>query len=63
MVHLGVIEDHMTELSRLTFRMPADMRAWLIRRAKRNAASLNSELVRVVRERMDEEVQLVEREK
>ena len=53
----------MTELSRLTFRMPADMRAWLIRRAKRNAASLNSELVRVVRERMDEEVQLVEREK
>ncbi|MCX7349824.1 MAG: Arc family DNA-binding protein [Alphaproteobacteria bacterium] len=45
----------MTKLSRLTFRMPSDMRAWLIRRAKRNAASLNSEIVRVLREKMDEE--------
>lgn len=47
----------MTELSRLTFRMPSDMRAWLIRRAKRNAASLNSEIVRVIREKMDQEDQ------
>lgn len=45
----------MAELSRLTFRMPTDMRAWLVTRAERNAASLNSEIVRVLREKMDQE--------
>lgn len=45
----------MEELSRLTFRMPQDMRAWLISRAQRNAASINSEIVRLIRERMDQE--------
>lgn len=45
----------MIKVSRLTCRMPRDIREWLDNRAVRNAASLNSEIVRVLREKMDQE--------
>ena len=34
-------------------RLPADVKAWLIEQAARNASSQNSEIVRAVRERME----------
>lgn len=34
-------------------RLPAEMKAWVQVQAKRNGASLNSEIVRSIRERMD----------
>ena len=45
----------MTNLSRLTLRLPEDLKDWAARRAARSAASLNSEIVRVLREKMDQE--------
>ncbi|WP_394031743.1 Arc family DNA-binding protein [Xanthobacter autotrophicus] len=35
------------------FRVPSEMADWLRDQAKRNSASLNSEVVRCIRERMD----------
>lgn len=34
-------------------RLPADVKAWLVEQASKNASSQNSEIVRAVRERMD----------
>lgn len=45
----------MNILSRITLRMPKDLHDWLLRRAAYNVSSLNSEIVRVLRERMDAE--------
>ena len=45
----------MNILSRITLRMPKDVRDWLTKRAASNMASMNSEIVRVLRERMDAE--------
>lgn len=45
----------MNILSRITLRMPKDVHDWLTRRAATNLASMNSEIVRVLRERMDAE--------
>ena len=45
----------MNILSRVTLRMPKDVHDWLTKRAATNLASLNSEIVRVLRERMDAE--------
>ena len=38
---------------RATFRVPNDVRAFLIAEAKRNCTSLNAEVIRAVRERME----------
>ena len=35
------------------FRMPPGMRDWLADQAARNASSINSEIIRCIRERMD----------
>lgn len=43
------------DLSRITLRLPEDLKAWTVNRAARTASSLNSEIVRVLRERMDQE--------
>lgn len=40
-------------MSRITLRLPDDIKAWLAKRAARTAASLNHEIVRLLRERMD----------
>lgn len=45
----------MQSLSRLTLRLPDDLKAWVANRAVRNAGSLNNEIVRVLREKMDQE--------
>jgi hypothetical protein len=45
----------MTELSRITFRMPVDVKAWLAQRSDRNCSSLNSEIIRAIRNQMDAE--------
>ncbi|WP_394042990.1 Arc family DNA-binding protein [Roseixanthobacter liquoris] len=37
----------------MIIRLPADMKCWVQAEAKRNGASLNSEIVRCIRERMD----------
>lgn len=42
-------------LSRFTLRLPDDVKEWVARRAARTASSLNSEIVRVLRDRMDQE--------
>jgi predicted HicB family RNase H-like nuclease len=38
-----------------TVRLPKDVREWLKRKAERNGASQNSEIIRSVRDRMDSE--------
>jgi hypothetical protein len=43
----------MSNLSRLTLRLPEDIKAWTALRAARNAASVNSEIVRLLRAQMD----------
>lgn len=45
----------MKDLSRITLRLPEDLKAWAADRAARMASSLNSEIVRVLREKMDQE--------
>jgi len=39
--------------TQLKFRVPPLMKGWLLDQAKRNGASLNSEVMRCIRERMD----------
>jgi Arc/MetJ-type ribon-helix-helix transcriptional regulator len=40
------------DATRLTVRVPADIREWLARQVRRNASSHSSEIVRALRERM-----------
>lgn len=47
----------MMKLSRMTLRLPEDLADWYSGSAVRNAASLNSELVRALREKMDMQIQ------
>lgn len=37
----------------IKLRVPPEMREWIERQAGRNGASLNSEIIRCIRERMD----------
>ena len=41
------------DATRLTVRIPADIRDWLTGQVKRNASSHSSEIVRALRERME----------
>lgn len=41
------------EAERLLVRLPRDVKAWLQREAARNCASLNSEIIRSIRARME----------
>jgi hypothetical protein len=41
------------EAERLLVRLPHDVKAWLQREAARNCASLNSEIIRSIRARME----------
>lgn len=41
------------DATRLTVRIPADIREWLAGQVKRNASSHSSEIVRALRERME----------
>lgn len=34
-------------------RLPADIKLWLVKQAKRNGSSQNSEIIRAIRERME----------
>lgn len=45
----------MNILSRITLRMPKDVHEWLTKRAATNLASMNSEIVRVLRKEKDAE--------
>lgn len=45
----------MQDMKQIFVRIPADMKEWLLDQAARNASSLNSEVIRCVRERMDRE--------
>lgn len=45
----------MNPMLNFPLRMPEDLKAWLADRAKHYGTSLNSEIVRVLRERMDAE--------
>lgn len=45
----------MPPLSRITLRLPEELKAWAASRAARTASSLNNEIVRVLREKMDQE--------
>ena len=45
----------MQALSRITLRLPIEVKQWLAARADLNAGSLNSEIVRLLREKMDHE--------
>ena len=45
----------MATLSSFTLRIPDDLKLWLAARAEYNASSLNSEIVRTLRDRMDRE--------
>lgn len=47
----------MNNLSRITLRLPEDLKDWAAKRAARTASSLNNEIVRVLREKMDQEDQ------
>jgi len=39
--------------AQMKIRLPAECKAWIEEQAERNGASLNSEIVRAVRDRMD----------
>ncbi len=41
--------------TRLMLRLPADARAFIGTQADRNGSSLNSEIIRLIRDRMDQE--------
>ncbi len=41
------------EWPQLMLRLPVDVKAWVSAQADRNGASMNSEIVRALRERMD----------
>lgn len=43
----------MNAMSSFPLRMPEDLRAWVAERARHYGTSLNSEIVRLLRERMD----------
>ena len=34
-------------------RLPADLKAWVVTEAKRNGSSVNSEVIRAIRERVE----------
>ncbi len=43
------------ELPKIMIRMPHDLKRWIVKQAKRNGGSQNSEIVRRLREDMDKE--------
>ena len=45
----------MTEKTALVVRMPADVKAWIEAQAARNGGSQNSEIIRSIRARMDQQ--------
>jgi predicted HicB family RNase H-like nuclease len=45
----------MHELARITLRLPKDVHEWLTKRADYNLGSMNSEIVRALREQMNAE--------
>jgi hypothetical protein len=44
-----------SEGERVLVRLPRDVKAWIEREAERNGASQNSEIIRAIRVRMDEQ--------
>jgi hypothetical protein len=46
---------NMTEKTALVVRMPADVKAWIEAQAARNGGSQNSEIIRSIRARMDQQ--------
>jgi hypothetical protein len=54
--HRAIVEVYMIrkdEAERLLVRLPRDVKAWLQREAARNCASLNGEIIRSIRARME----------
>lgn len=45
------------DATRLTVRIPPDLRDWLAVQVKRNASSHSSEIVRALRERMEQQAE------
>jgi len=45
----------MTEAQQMHVRLPRDLREWLGLQAERNGSTLNSEVVRAIRDRVDAE--------
>ena len=45
------VEKQNTE--RFFVRLPADAKLWVVKQAKKNGSSQNSEIIRAIRERMD----------
>lgn len=35
-------------------RLPADVKLWIVKQAKKNGSSQNSEIIRAIRDRMDQ---------
>lgn len=44
------------DFSKLTIRLPLDVKDWLARRAKENAGSIGSEIVRTIRTSMADQI-------
>jgi len=49
----GAAMETRTNTEKMQLRLPADLKLWLAKQAKRNGSSQNSEIVRALRERAE----------
>lgn len=50
------MDKRLTNTEKMQLRLPAEIKLWLNKQAKRNGSSQNSEIIRSLRERMDRQV-------